>query len=337
MGRAAARVRVRRRDPLHQGSIAAHAPQSMSRPPRQTASKNVPETKTRATAGTTRGFFGPAQVHVAEPAQSASAATSTPSQSATESSCGTGLQVRPEKMSRAGWSQRTDVPSASIGRCRGDVPLQTTPTTTDAQVAEKQDTEPKHALEQRGCEPLTPYQWEVWEAELSRLGLQDKYPKLIQGLRSGFDLGIPRICHTHTPPNHWSISLLHSVYSSIVANEFTAGRYIGPFMRAQLEVSLGPFQTSPLSLVPKTSKPGKYRAVHDFSHPHNPLPAVVLINASINSDDFPCTWGTFLTVYLLVARLPPDSQASVRDVAEAYRTIPASPSQWPGLVIRLQA
>ena len=40
---------------------------------------------------------------------------------------------------------------------------------------------------------------------------------------------------------------------------------------------------------------------------------------------------------LLIARLPPGSQASVRDVAEAYRTIPAHPSQWPGLVIRLQA
>lgn len=47
--------------------------------------------------------------------------------------------------------------------------------------------------------------------------------------------------------------------------------------------------------------------------------------------------GTFSTVFLLIARLPPGSQASVRDVTEAYRTIPATSSQWPGLVIRLQA
>ena len=40
---------------------------------------------------------------------------------------------------------------------------------------------------------------------------------------------------------------------------------------------------------------------------------------------------------LLIARLPPGSQASIRDVAEAYRTIPVKPAQWPGLVIRLQA
>ena len=309
----------------------------MSRYPHQTALKSVSGTGTKVPAGKTRGFFDPAQAHVAEPAQSALAATSTPSQSATGSSCGMDQPARPERTSRAGWSQRTDDPSASIGRCQGDVPPQTIPTGTGAQAVGKQDMELRRVLEQRECEPLTPYRWDVWEAELSRLGLRDKYPKLVQGLRFGFNLGIPRIRHTHTPPNHRSISLLHNVYSSIIANEFTAGQYIGPFTCAQLEVGLGPFQTSPLSLVPKTSKPGKYQAVHNFSHPHNPLPTVVSINASINSDDFPCTWGTFLTVYLLIARLPTGSQASVRDIAEAYRTIPASPSQWPGLVIRLQA
>ena len=82
---------------------------------------------------------------------------------------------------------------------------------------------------------------------------------------------------------------------------------------------------------------GKFRAVHDFSHPHTPLAETMSINTHINSNDFPCTWGTFSTVALLISRLPPGSQASVRDVAEAYRTIPAHPNQWPGLVIRLQS
>jgi hypothetical protein len=79
------------------------------------------------------------------------------------------------------------------------------------------------------------------------------------------------------------------------------------------------------------SKPGKYHVVHDFSHPHSPLPEAVSINSHIDSNDFPCTWGTFSTVALLITRLPPGSQASIRDTAEAYRTIPAAPSQWPAL------
>ena len=77
--------------------------------------------------------------------------------------------------------------------------------------------------------------------------------------------------------------------------------------------------------------------MHNFSHPHEPLPNATSINSHIDGDHFPCTWGTFTTVALLLSRLPPGSQASVRDVAEAYRTIPVAPAQWPGLVIHLQA
>ena len=197
--------------------------------------------------------------------------------------------------------------------------------------------EPRAALEHRKNSPLTPYRRAAWAEELSHHSLQGRYPLLLHGLTHGFDLGIPTIPRTYTPPNHPSVTALHDVYSHIVDNEFAVGRYIGPFTRRQLEAILGPFQTSPLSLVPKTLKPGKFRAVHNFSHPHDPLPNATSINSHIDGDHFPCTWGTFTTIALLLSQLPPGSQASVRDVAEAYRTIPVAPAQWPGLVIRLQA
>jgi hypothetical protein len=192
------------------------------------------------------------------------------------------------------------------------------------------------ALERRRREPLTPYIHEAWDRELQCLGLRGKYPSLVQGLSNGFNLEIPTIRRTFTPLNHPSIRSLHSVYSTIVDNELAAGQYISPFSRSQVEAMLGPFQTSPLSLVPKTLKPGKYRAVHNFSHPHTPSCKATAINSSIDCDNFPCTWGTFATVALLVSQLPLGSQALVRNVAEAYRTIPAAPAQWPGLVICLQ-
>jgi hypothetical protein len=37
---------------------------------------------------------------------------------------------------------------------------------------------------------------------------------------------------------------------------------------------------------------------------------------------------------LLIAHLSPGSEAATRDVAEAYRTIPLHPSQWPAAVVR---
>ena len=104
--------------------------------------------------------------------------------------------------------------------------------------------------------------------QLARLGLEGKYPHLIQGLTEGFDVGVPQIQRTYAPPNHASIKSLAGVYSKIIDSEFTAGRYIGLFSRNQLERALGPFQSSPLYLVPKTTSPGTYRAVHNFSHPH---------------------------------------------------------------------
>jgi hypothetical protein len=229
-----------------------------------------------------------------------------------------------------------DFPYATTGSFQEVAHPHSTSTVTDALDAGKQVMEHRHVLEPKRREATTPYRHHAWQVELSRLGLLPKYPSIIKGLRFGFDLGIPPILSTYTPPNHPSILQLSDVYNAIAKNEFAAGRYIGPYSHAQLQNELGPFQTSPLSLIPKASKPGKYRAVHNFSSPHNPLPNVSSINSHINIDAFPCTWGTFETVALLIARLPPGSEASVRDVAEAYRTIPAHPSQWPGLVIRLQ-
>lgn len=179
----------------------------------------------------------------------------------------------------------------------------------------------KVALKWRGCKPLTPYIKEVW-AELLLACWEERYPCLVQSLTDGFDIGIPYIRHTYSPPNHSSVFSLPNVYSSIINSKFKAGCYIGPFLWSQLELALGPFQTSPLSLVLKTLKLGTYQAVHNFSHLHSPSCDTTSINSHINCNDFPCTWGTFSTVALLISHLPPGSQALIHDVAEAYRTIP---------------
>ena len=282
-------------------------------------------------------FFSPAQAHVAESARFASVATSTPSQDATTPSCGMDQQVERAKTSKDGWSQQMASRSASIGSSQKGAGPPAMWIDTGAQAVGSPTTGLKDAIGQRSLRPLTPYAKEAWAELLAECELVGRYPLLVQSIASGFDVGIPHIVHTYIPPNHPSVTSLPDVYNSVVDSEFKAGRYIGPFTRSQVESALGPFQTSPLSLVPKTSKPGIYRAVHNFSHPHNPSPNITSINSHIDSDAFPCTWGTFSTVSLLIARLPPGSQASIRDVAEAYRTIPVAPAQWPGLVVRLQA
>ena len=263
------------------GGSAAHAPPPGAMSLHPTAERGA--RRTMADGSRTR-FFSPAQAHVVESVLSASDATITRSQSATTPSSGMGHHAPLEKTSKGDWLQRTASHFASTGRSQEAVRPQAIQTDTYAQVAGWPTTELKDVLEQRRHNPLTPYNKGAWAEQLANLGLQEKYPHLVQGIAKGFDLGIPTISCTYTPPNHNSVNSLVSVYSNIVENEFAAGRYVGPFSRAQLELELGPFQTSPLSLVAKTSKPGKYRAVHNFSHPHEPSAEVTSINSCIDSN-----------------------------------------------------
>ena len=131
------------------------------------------------------------------------------------------------------------------------------------------------------------------------------------------------------------MSSLVEAYQWEVVKEFECGWYIGPLTSQEVEEFIGPFQSSPLSLVPKPGKPGKFRAVHNFSYPHHPKQNFSSINHTINACIYPCTCRMFATVCYTIFNLPPGSQASVHNMAEAYCTIPVHPDQWPGLVVRL--
>ncbi|TFY67377.1 hypothetical protein EVJ58_g1655 [Rhodofomes roseus] len=144
------------------------------------------------------------------------------------------------------------------------------------------------------------------------------------------------LTHTQAPSNRPSAEEHHHTFEQLIEHESAAGRFVGPFSQSELERLVGPFQSSPISIIAKPAKPGHFRIIQNFSFPHTPstLHPNSSINSFIDSDNFPCTWGTFATISLLIWRLPPGSQAAVRDVAEAYRTIPLHPSQWPAGVVR---
>lgn len=181
----------------------------------------------------------------------------------------------------------------------------------------------------------TPLVAKEWRSALENANILDKYPRIPDFLTYGADAGIPRLHHTFTPPNHPSIATHRTIFAEIVNTEFQKGRYWGPFSKTELENIIGPFQTSPLSLIPKSGKPGKFRLIQNLSYPRN-LSGIRSINSSIDSDLYPCTWGTFATTAIIVRSLPPGSLGACRDVSEAYRIIPLAEDQWPGVVVRLE-
>jgi hypothetical protein len=197
-------------------------------------------------------------------------------------------------------------------------------------------TEPKHvASPSPKFKTRTPYHADEWNTLLQVNNLLSKYSHLPISLQYGFNAAIKYIARTFIPSNNESASVYHEIFQQNIDHEFKSGRYEGPFSQQQIESTLGPFQTSPISIVPKQNKPGKYRIIQNFSSPYSNKEGFRAINSDITSSDFPCTWGTFETICTTMHHLPPGSQAAVRDIAEAYRTIPIKPTQWPGTIVRL--
>ena len=184
--------------------------------------------------------------------------------------------------------------------------------------------------------PLTPYKPGAWLMALTTFDLLHRYPNVYTSLHFGFSTNIPPLMNTFMPPNNPSIRANQNIFDKIINKEFAKGRYIGPYSKAEIEDAIGHFQTSPLSLVPKPGKPGKFRLVQNLSFPHRPNLSTPSINSFVDPDHYPSSYSTFPIVCLLISTLPQGAQGAVRDVAEAYRTIPLHPSQWHALVVRLQ-
>ena len=233
--------------------------------------------------------------------------------------------------------ERTTLPFAWTGKGFEDAPAPSTTRNTSAQGAVQLLMELTGVLEHRKIKALTPYHPKAWEDEFRKAGLSEKYSHIITGLRYGFRIGLPLINNTQSPPNKDSVVEFAVEFNRIVQNEIQKGRYLGPISRRNMETLIGPFQSSPFSIIPKLGRVDKYRNIQNYSFPSSTSDKFPnsSINSQVDSDLFPTTWGTFAVVALLIHRLPPGSQLATRDVAEAYRTIPLHHSQWLSTVVRV--
>ena len=230
--------------------------------------------------------------------------------------------------------QRKVPPSAPTGSAPRGVESLATPPVTHAPGAAVPIMGLKAALELRRLKALTPYNPDAWELLLSSVNLTAKYPYIPEALHYGFRADVPSIRSSYTPPNNASVHEHENTLNQMFTKELSLGCYLGPYSHAEIESVLGPFQSSPLSIIPKLGRPGKFCLIQSLSFPHN-TPNTPSINSCINSDQFPCTYGTFDIVSHLIWHLPPGLQAAICDVSEAYHTVPLAPSEWHGLVVRM--
>ena len=207
-------------------------------------------------------------------------------------------------------------------------------TSTNAPDVERRLTELRNVVLLRRLRPVTLLVAEQWEEDLRAACLLSKYSLIPLSIKQGAHASIPQILRTSTPLNRDSTETLPHIFLDIIQSKFNKGRYLGPFSPEELKLEIGPFQSSPLSLIPKSGKPGKYCLIQNVSFPHTntPYPS---INSFLELDDFPCTWGMFTTISTLIRKLPTGAQAAVRDISEAYWIIPLHESQWARTVVRI--
>ncbi|TFY53394.1 hypothetical protein EVG20_g10133, partial [Dentipellis fragilis] len=158
-------------------------------------------------------------------------------------------------------STRKGSNSASTGSWQKAARPPTASTYTSAQAVDRGITAQMRALELRKLSPCTPYIADAWQSALRDPHLHAKYPTLIHSLRHGFNIGFPCISSTHAPLNSPSLLEHKAAFEEIIAREFQRERYLGPFSQTEVEEALGPFQTSPLSLIPKPHKPSALRLI----------------------------------------------------------------------------
>lgn len=183
---------------------------------------------------------------------------------------------------------------------------------------------------------ITPLRPDAWHNALSLAGLLEKYGDIPSSIRNGFDMGITStIISTFTPPNHPSALAHPEAVSKYIQKELSERRYTGPFSISRLENLIGPFRSSRLGVVDKAGSPDEHRLVQDFSFPR--FHALMhSINSEIDVDAFPCEWGTFSEMVLLVMDAPPGTEAATLDVDAAFRRCSIIPSQQQFFVVMWQ-
>jgi len=196
-----------------------------------------------------------------------------------------------------------------IGSGRKDAQIVLTMNDTYVQAVCSARMEPSIVLEHRCLCPVCPYDANAWERLLQEHGLFEQYNKIPDRFRYSFNLHLPRLGASQITPNHPSLAQHHDTFDSIIQKELDTGCYIGPFSCSQLHSIFGNFQTSPVSIISKLGKPGRFHAIQNFSFPmsisiQHPRPS---INSTVDSDDFPCTWGTFDTICSIIHHLSPGS------------------------------
>ena len=139
---------------------------------------------------------------------------------------------------------------------------------------------------------------------------------IVNGFKFGFDLGFKGIDKEIRCKNNATVRANPVITREKINSEIKLGRIAGPFPAAPFKN----FRCSPLALRPKAT-PGKYRLLHNLSHPYNEVDAV---NDNIPDELCKVKYDTIDSALKILASRP-SSYMAKSDISEAFRLIPLHP------------
>ena len=163
--------------------------------------------------------------------------------------------------------------------------------------------------------PWTPLQPFVLERELSDHTDKAFVMQLINDLSHGCSIGYKGPQFSYHATNPLSTYQHPTTIDATLEKEFKLGRILGPFQHPPLPN----FRTSGLGLVPKHN--GGWTI---YLHHHT----YISINDFIDPDDFSLSYCTIDDAYDFINQMGPRTLLSKIDLKDAFRLIPAHPSQW---------
>ena len=181
------------------------------------------------------------------------------------------------------------------------------------------------------CDIVTPLSLTAWAQSLHSHPDKGFTNFVIAGLANGFRIGFnPALVSLGSAHSNMRSALDHpQTVSEYLSGEKATGR-IGT-----LPTPISPLQISPFGVIPKKSKPGKWRLIIDLSSPEGHS-----VNDGIEKALCSISYVKIDQVEKAVLSLPPGALMAKIDVKHAYRNVPVHPDdrhllamQWDGEIL----
>ena len=142
---------------------------------------------------------------------------------------------------------------------------------------------------------------------------------MIKGFTAGFHFGHTSDIDEKICKNSKVAEANPTIVNRKLASEVKLGRLAGPFS----EPPLPNFKVSPISLREKKD-PGKFRLIHDLSHPYDDTS----INSNIPKHCKEVQYASVSSAIKQIQKLGPCCYLAKTDIESAFRLIPIHPSQY---------